>query len=151
MPVSPYEQQHRSTSPRRRRWNSFLSPINRDSVPPASPPSGEGQPSLQHHSIEDLSAAFETLHKESPKPGDISSSPFFLLEEVWNSLYSWYDLLDQEVQRLPESASNTAEPSKEVSQEQHNGVIPELTIQTSVNTVPTTSLGNCWVYIGFIK
>ena len=143
VPVSSHEQHHRSTSPRRRRWNSFLS---RDSVPPASPPSSEGQASSQHHSVDDLSAAFETLRKDSPKPGDISSSPFFLLEEVWSSLYSWYDLLDQEVQRLPESTSNTEELSKEVPQEQYDGVIPELTVQTPVDTVPTASLGNCWVY-----
>lgn len=94
--------------------------------------------------MEDLSAAFETLRKDSPKPGDISSSPFFLLEEVWSSLYSWYDLLDQEVQRLPESTSNTVEQSTEVAEEQYDGAIPELTVQTSVDTAPTASLGNGW-------
>ena len=148
VPVSPQEQQHRSTSPRRRRWNSFLGSINRDSVPPASPPTGEGQlPSQQQHSIEDLSLAFESLRKESPKPGDISSSPFFLLEEVWSSLYSWYDLLDQEVQRLPESTDKTVEQSSEVAEEQYDGVIPELMVQTSVGTVATASLGNDCVLV----
>ena len=146
VPVLPQEQQHRPTSPRRRRWNSFLSSSNRDSVPPASPPTGEGQlPSQQQqHSIEDLSAVFETLRKDSPKPGDISSSPFFLLEEIWSSLYSWYDLLDQEVQRLPESTGDDVEQSIEEAREQYDGIIPELTVQTSVDTVPTASLGNGW-------
>ena len=132
------EQQHRPTSPRRRRWNSFLSSAARDSTP-VSPPA-EAQSQQRRHSLEDLSAAFETLQRESPKPGDISSSPFFLLEEVWSSLYSWYDLLEQEVQRLPEATGNTVEHPNEGSTEQYDGVIPEVMVEASAGE-PTVSLG----------
>ena len=132
------EQQHRPTSPRRRRWNSFLSSAARDSTP-VSPPA-EAQSQQRRHSLEDLSAAFETLQRESPKPGDISSSPFFLLEEVWSSLYSWYDLLEQEVQRLPEATGNTVEQPNEGSTEQYDGVIPEVMVEASAGE-PTVSLG----------
>ena len=136
LPQEP-EQQHRSTSPRRRRWNSFLSSAARDSTP-VSPPA-EAQ--SQRHSSCDLSAAFETLQTESPRPGDISSSPFFLLEEVWSSLYSWYDLMEQEVQRLPEATSNSVEYINEGSTEQYDGVVPEVTVEASAGKEPTASLG----------
>jgi len=141
VPFSSQEQQHRPVSPRRRRWNSFLSSSTRDPVPVSPPSDAQAQP--RRHSMDELSAAFESLRKESPKPGDISSSPFFLLEEVWSSLYSWYDLLDQEVQRLPEATVNTAEHSNKETIEQYNG---EATVHISVDTAPTASLGTTVVH-----
>lgn len=142
--LSPQEQQHQPASPRRRRWNSFLSSSTRDSTPVST--TGETQLQPQNHSMDDLSAAFESLRKESPRPGDISSSPFFLLEEVWSSLYSWYDLLEQEVQRLPEATGNTNEPANEETAEHYDGPIPDLNVQTSIDTAPTASLGTHAVY-----
>lgn len=139
VPVSPQEHQHRAASPRRRRWNSFLGPSARDSTPVSPPNEAQTQPRRQ--SMDDVLGACEVLRKESPRPGDISSSPFFLLEEVWSSLYSWYDLLDQEVQRLPEATKNTT-INKETT-EQCGGVVPEVTVQTTVDTEPTASLGKC--------
>ena len=145
VPVSPQEHLPRCTSPRRRRWNSFLSSGTRDPVPVLSPAETQIQTQPQQHSMDDLSAC-EALHKEPLRPGDISSSPFFLLEEVWSSLYSWYDLLDLEVQRLPEATRNdTVDHTNEVTTEQYDGIIPELTVQASVDTEPTASLGNMLV------
>jgi len=119
-PVSPRERQ-RSTSPRRRRWNSFLS-STRETFTVAQSASTESQPP-RRHSFDELSTDLELSGKESPKPGDISSSPFFLLEAVWNSLYSWYDLLEVEVQRLPEAGSNTA------AAEGTNQQVPDLSVE----------------------
>ncbi|XP_065916670.1 E3 ubiquitin-protein ligase HACE1-like isoform X2 [Dysidea avara] len=126
-PVSPREQ-HRPTSPRRRRWNSFLSSGTRDTAIVAPSASTESQPP-RRHSFDELSTDFELAGKESPKPGDISSSPFFLLEAVWNSLYSWYDLLEVEVQRLPEAGSNTAATAGT------NHQVPDLSVK-DVSTEP---------------
>lgn len=124
-PLSPQEQ-HRSTSPRRRRWNSFLSSASRENTTIPLSASSESQPS-RRHSFDVIDS--EVSGKESPKPGDISSSPFFLLEAVWSSLYSWYDLLEVEVQRLPEASSNTARTN-------NTQQLPDLTVEDMSSTEP---------------